>query len=246
MRHFSRYHGQINRFLHNVGLRMRTVVILQSNYIPWRGYFDLMRRADAFVLYDEVQFTERDWRNRNRIMTRDGAQWLSIPVRKSGKFGQPINQTETVDASWTRKHWARIQDSYAKAPNFPVVREWLEPCYVAAAAETKLSQINRLFLTAIARYLDLEAELVWSHDIPGSGDRIERLVQICSHLGANHFLCGPAAQSYLDTSVFEEKNIAVEWMNYPPYPMTDSNPGNEALSILDALFWLPKDQIFEA
>jgi hypothetical protein len=225
---------------------MRTAVILQSNYIPWRGYFDLLRQADVFVLYDEVQFTERDWRNRNRIMTRDGPRWLTIPVLKSGKFGQTIAQTEVADASWARKHWARIQESYAKSPNFQVVSEWLEPCLVAAGAETRLSQINHLILTRIAAYLDLSAEVLWSEDIPGSGDRIQRLVQICSQLGADRLLCGPAAQSYLDTSAFQAKDIEVDWMQYPTYPVTASSPEGEPLSVLDALFWLPKDKIFAA
>lgn len=225
---------------------MRTIVILQSNYIPWRGYFDLMRQADAFVLYDEVQFTKGDWRNRNRIMTRDGARWLTIPVLKTRKFGQSIAQAEVADANWAHKHWARIKECYTKSPNFHDVSAWLAPCFIAAGAETHISQINHLILTRIAEYLDLSAEVLWSNDIPGLGDRTERLVKICSHLKAERFLSGPAAKNYLDTSAFEAINVRVDWMKYPTYQVTGSNPENEPLSILDALFWLPKDKIFSA
>lgn len=225
---------------------MRTIVILQSNYIPWRGYFDLMRRADAFVLYDEVQYTERDWRNRNQIMTRDGPRWLSIPVLKTGKFGQTVAQAQVADSGWARKHWATIQNAYSRSPNFEAVSAWLKPCLEAAGAETHLSQVNHLILTQIASYLELSTELLWSQDIPGDGDRIERLVKICTQLDTERFLVGPAAQTYLDTSPFEAKNIKVDWMQYPTYPATASNPENVPLSVLDALFWLPKDKIFEA
>lgn len=57
------------------------IAILQSNYNPWKGYFDLIALADIFVIYDEVQYTKNDWRNRNHIITLQVVQWITIPVK---------------------------------------------------------------------------------------------------------------------------------------------------------------------
>lgn len=224
---------------------MRTAVILQSNYIPWRGYFDLMARADVFVLYDEVQYTKNDWRNRNQIITKNGPHWLTIPVKKSGKFGQSIAQTEVIDGKWAAKHWMTITQNYTKAPFFAEVSDWLHPCYTAAADQTHISKVNQIFLRAIAGYLGFETQIVDSADIPGTADRVGRLVQICTQLEADRYLSGPAAKSYLDESAFADQGIGVDWMEYPPYRASPSNAEHAPASILDALFWLPKGEVFE-
>ncbi|MBJ7432720.1 MAG: WbqC family protein, partial [Gemmataceae bacterium] len=96
----------------------KTVAILQSNYIPWKGYFDLIRSVDEFILYDEVQYTRRDWRNRNKIKTADGTQWLTVPVEVKGKYFQKINETLISESGWEKNHWTRICSAYSKAPYF--------------------------------------------------------------------------------------------------------------------------------
>ena len=63
-------------------MQFKKIAILQSNYIPWKGYFDLINMVDEFIIYDDVQYTKNDWRNRNKIKTSQGIQWLSIPVRQ--------------------------------------------------------------------------------------------------------------------------------------------------------------------
>lgn len=223
---------------------MRTTVILQSNYIPWRGYFDLMRRADVFVLYDEVQYTKNDWRNRNQIITGNGPHWLTIPVKKSGKFGQSIAETEVINGTWARKHWMSVSQSYAKAPFFDAVSTWLKPCFDGAAEQSHLSEINEIFLRAIADYLGFETQIIRSTEIAGQADRVGRLVQICDHLKSDTYLSGPAAKSYLDETAFTQQGIGVEWMAYPQYPATVANPDQAPASILDALFWLPVNEVF--
>lgn len=96
----------------------KKVAILQSNYIPWKGYFDIINMVDEFILYDDMQYTRRDWRNRNKIMTPTGLIWLTIPVENKGKFYQKINETKVLDHEWVDKHWRSIQYNYAKTEYF--------------------------------------------------------------------------------------------------------------------------------
>ena len=96
----------------------KKVAILQSNYIPWKGYFDIIHMVDEFILYDDVQYTKNDWRNRNKIVTKDGLIWLSIPVLHTGKFSQKIRETKVIDGRWADKHWRSIEYSYSKAECF--------------------------------------------------------------------------------------------------------------------------------
>jgi hypothetical protein len=96
----------------------KTIAIVQSNYIPWKGYFDLIARVDEFILYDDMQYTRRDWRNRNLIKTAQGLQWLTIPVDVKGKYFQRINETQISDANWAEVHWKSIVHTYARAPFF--------------------------------------------------------------------------------------------------------------------------------
>ena len=125
----------------------RCVAIMQSSYIPWKGYFDMIAAADAFILFDDVQFTRRDWRSRNRIKTAQGPRWLTIPVKTKSRYTQLIQETE-VAADWTENHWTRIRHAYGKAPHFADNADAVESLYARAAGMSSLSEINRLFLSA--------------------------------------------------------------------------------------------------
>ena len=108
---------------------MKKVAILQSNYIPWKGYFDIINLVDEFILYDDMQYTRRDWRNRNQIKTVDGVKWLTIPVDTKGKFFQKINETKVSDHKWAEAHWKAICLNYAKAPYFKTYEPLFEELY---------------------------------------------------------------------------------------------------------------------
>ena len=225
---------------------MTTVVILQSNYIPWRGYFDLIRRADHFVFYDDVQYTKRDWRNRNRIVGPDGPHWLTIPVATSGKFDQTIGETNVSDDRWSRQHLTSIQRMLARGPQFAKLSPKLSEWYDAARRESSLSAINQLLIRRIMQDLGLTTELHQSNQLSASAGQTARLVQICLRLGAKRYLSGPAARNYLDEKLFAEAGIAVDWMDYPQYPTyLQSDLGYDPkISIIDSLAWLAPTEIF--
>ena len=215
----------------------KRIAIVQSSYIPWKGYFDLIRSVDEFVLYDDAQFTRRDWRNRNRIKTADGLKWLTVPVEMKGKYGQAIKDTRISDPSWGEKHWKSLVHAYSKAPCFSQCAARIEEVYQDASDEA-LSQINYRFLTAICGILGIDTKITWSMDYAATGRKSERVLDICGQAGASEYLSGPSARAYLDESLFEEAGIDVVWMEYDGYPEYDQlhPPFEHHVTALDLIF----------
>ncbi|WP_215397888.1 WbqC family protein [Rheinheimera oceanensis] len=214
---------------------MITVAVCQSNYMPWKGYFDMIRRADYFVFYDIVQYTKNDWRNRNKIQTPAGPQWLTVPVLHR-HLGQPINQIELAGNSWQAKHWKTLQQNYRKAAYFDRYAAQLEDFY--RRDWRYLSDLNQSFITLLCELLQIKTTLVKAESLQLSTERNQRLLDICQHFNATHYLSGPAAQAYLDTELFKQQGITVQWMqyqHYPPYPQLQQ-PFEHAVTVLDLLF----------
>jgi len=221
----------------------KRIAILQSNYIPWKGYFDIINFVDEFILLDEVQYTKRDWRNRNQIKTKDGLQWLSIPINSSGNYTQAICDMQTASNQWREKHWNSIQHTYGKAKYFQEVATWLKPVYLETAT-THLSSINFEFIKKICEFLGINTPITWSSDYNVKAeDKTKRLVDLCQEADATHYFSGPAAKNYIDLSVFEAESISVEWMDYSDYPEYDQAYGafEHTVSILDLLFHTGSD-----
>ena len=215
----------------------KRIAIVQSSYIPWKGYFDLIGSVDEFVLLDDAQFTRRDWRNRNRIKTANGLKWLTIPVEMKGKYDQAIRDTRVSDPSWREKHWKSLYHAYSKAPCFAEFAGYIEDVY-QNASDALLSNVNHRFLTAICHILGIDTKITWSTDYGAMGQKSERLLGICERAGASEYLSGPSAQAYLDVSLFEEAGIDIIWMGYDRYPEYDqlNPPFEHGVTILDLIF----------
>lgn len=216
----------------------RTVVILQSNYIPWKGYFDLLNSADVFVIYDEVQFTRRDWRNRNKIVLNGKSHWLTIPVETKGKYELPINQIKVSDHQWAKKHWASIRHAYGKAEHFANYEVQLAKAYEDAAKLEYLTDINILFLELVSGFLDINHNLAHSHQIPViEANPTGRLVEICQSLEAQRYISGPSAKQYIEKDQFTDAQIELYYANYTGYPEygQTSETFEHGVSILDLL-----------
>ena len=203
-----------------------TVAVVQSSYIPWRGYFGLIAASETFVFLDSVQFTRRDWRSRNRIKTAQGPHWLTIPVQSKGAYHAAIDEIEVADWGWVDKHLAAIRGAYARAPFFAAVFPSLEAAYEALRSETQLSDINIGLTTALCGMLDIRTRLVRDAELlPREAlvafDPTERLVRLCAAARASRYLSGPAARSYLDEGAFSAEGMSVAWADYAgmgPYP----------------------------
>lgn len=216
----------------------KKVIITQSNYIPWKGYFDSIALVDEFVLYDDVQYTRRDWRNRNLIKTAQGLQWLTIPVEVKGKYFQKIKDTKVSEKKWVNDHLKSIRFNYARARCFKDVFPFLESIYAEAEKLEYLSEINFLFLSKICDFLGINTLMKFSFEYPyQSNDRNERLVEICKLAGATDYYSGPAAKGYLDIALFEKNGIKVHWLDYSGYKEYTQlyPPFEHGVSIIDLL-----------
>ncbi len=217
-----------------------TGVILQPSYIPWRGYFHQIQRADVFVFYDDVQFDKHGWRNRNRIKTANGVQWLTIPVGLSGCVVEhiPIKEIPIIwTRNWADKHWTTLRQAYGRrAPHFGRYMSLLEKFYQSRPA--LLADFTIDLTIALARELGIQhTRFVRSSELNVSGRRVDRLIEILQTLGVNHYISGPSARNYIDMEKFQAADIALEYMvyDYPEYEQIHP-PYDPQVSILDLLF----------
>ena len=217
---------------------VRRCAILQPSYIPWRGYFHQIQKADVFVFYDDVQYDKHGWRNRNRIKTANGPIWLTIPVHHKGNVAQgtPINEIRiNWDSAWNTKHWTTLRQVYGRAPHFARYAPLLESLY--GERPDRLADFTIALTVALANALGLHAEFRRSSTMDIPGYRTDRLIAICQSLGADHYVSGPSARDYLEEEKFAEAGIALEYMayDYPPYEQLHP-PFDPQISILDLLF----------
>lgn len=214
----------------------KTVAIVQSNYIPWKGYFDLINSVDEFIIFDDMQYTRRDWRNRNVIKTPAGLRWLTISVNTKGKFYQKIRETTISDSAWNRKHWKLIVHNYSSSRYFKDYKDIFEDLYLGCQ-ETFLSAINYRFIIGICRVLAINAKISWSMDYHLSDGKTERLIELCKQAGATTYLSGPTARGYLDETLFERAKIELRFADYSGYPeYRQSHPPFEhGVSIIDLI-----------
>ncbi len=214
---------------------MTRLAVLQPSYMPWLGYFDQMASCDVFVFYDDVQYDREGWRNRNRIRATSpqGWTWLTIPVLSKGF---PLLNEVLVDAryDWRRKHYNTLHHAYSKAP----FRSLLDGPFqrLFTSAKPLLCEINLACIEIIRDILRIATPTYRSSELGVSGDRNERLIEICRRFGAREYLTGRAASAYLDEALFARNGIRVVWHDYPHpiYPQRQE-PFVSHLSAIDAI-----------
>jgi hypothetical protein len=223
----------------------KKVVILQSNYIPWKGYFDLINDADLFIFYDEVKYTKNDWRNRNKIYTTNGMQWLSIPIAKDA-VNHKISDVRITDMHWQDIHYKSLSLGYKKTPFFNQLEEIIQTVYL----ETKwdyLSVLNQSLIKKISTLLNIKTQFVDSKNYTLHGDRVERLINLLNQVGATEYISGPSAKDYLSGNehLFADNDIKLTYKEYPKYPDYKqlSQPFRNDVSIFDMITNIQVDEI---
>jgi hypothetical protein len=213
------------------------VVINQSNYLPWKGYFDLIHDADLFIFHDDLQYTKNDWRNRNKIKTSRGLEWLTIPVGTNEH--RLINEVVLpADPSWRSKHWRLLQENYCHAPHFARYADFFREVY-EQRSWTRLAELNQFLIKTIAReFLGISTEFTDSAQFGFTTRKQERVLDLLKAVGARTYVSGPAAKAYLDSERFTEVGIELVWKDYSGYPeyMQPFPPFEHAVSIVDLLF----------
>lgn len=210
------------------------VGIIQSSFIPWRGYFDFIASVDLFVFYDDVQYSKGSWRNRNRIKCRDGARWLTVPVRHRS-LSQLILETEIDDRKDWRADHARIwRSEYADAPFLGDVLELLGE--MGRGEDRTISQLNIRLSRAICAFLDIRTPTLLSSELDAEGTRTDRLINLLRKVGARSYLSGPSADNYLEKDKFRDSGIRLEYKSYDyaPYPQA-WGAYDGAVSVLDLI-----------
>jgi hypothetical protein len=215
---------------------MKKAAIIQSNYIPWKGYFDVIHDVDLFIFLDDVQYTVRDWRNRNKIKTAQGLRWLTVPVGVDRN--RLIHEVEIADDGWNKIHWETLKQNYSKTPYFKLYREFFEQVYLGAKW-VNLSELNQYLIKMISRdFLGIKTEFIDSRELHATGSKQDRLIDLLLKSGADYYLSGPAARDYIDEKGFAEAGIELQYKDYSGYPEYPQlyPPFEHGVTILDLLF----------
>ena len=215
---------------------MKTVVVLQSNYLPWKGYFDLIHDADLFVFYDDVQYTKNDWRNRNKIKTPQGASWITVPTGSSRD--KLIYEVAINDSGWQSKHWKTIVQNYSKSPFFKHYQSFFQDFYLDNRWDN-LSALNQYLIKTIAKdFLGITSQFDDSRNYQVAGQKLDRLLELVKATKASHYVSGPAARDYIEPSAFADTGIELIWKDYSGYPEYPQRypPFEHGVYILDLLF----------
>jgi hypothetical protein len=208
--------------------------IIQSNYLPWKGYFDIIHDVDTFVFLEDVQYTKNDWRNRNIVKTPQGTTWITVPVL--GGIHQMIYETKIDNSqNWAEKHMKTIQRNYAAAPYYHSYRDEINSIYAVNALT--ISELNIASIKIICKLLDLTTRFVNSVNLRVGGHKDDKLVEICQQIGAEEYLSGPAAKDYIDNSKFRNAGISLQYKDYSGYPEYPQLWGEfiHAVSIIDLI-----------
>lgn len=212
--------------------------MLQPNYIPWKGVFDLISRVDVFVFYDDVQYTVKDWRSRNKIKTKDGELWLSVPVKTKGLRDQLICDAEISEPNqWRKKHYKSIKSNYQGAKYFKDYEYLLEDIYLGEPWK-KIADLDIFATKLIAKALDIDVEWHNASDLAQDGGKDgEKVIKICKKLGCDYFINGPTAKGFMNDDLFKENDIVLDYIeyDYPEYKQLHE-PFCHHVSVLDVIF----------
>ncbi len=213
------------------------VAVLQSNYLPWKGYFDIINSVDVFVYYDEVQYTKNDWRNRNKLYGKNGEFWLTIPIHKDA-VKQKISEVKIGNPVWQEQHFKSIYLTYKRSPFFYQIEPLIHEVYIERKWEL-LIEVNRYLIEQIAKIVGIQTKFIDSKSYDLQGDRVERLVNLLKQVGASTYLSGPSAKDYLSGKehFFNENNIALvykSYVGYQEYPQL-CTPFLHGVSVIDTL-----------
>jgi WbqC-like protein family len=220
-----------------------TVAINQPCYLPWRGQFALMKVADVFVFYDDVQFTTtRKFFSRVQIKTATGRRWLTVPVQKSGRYGQRIDEAVIADDGWATRHCGTIREALRDAPYITTIEPTL--AVLTSRPWQRLADLSIATTLAMAPALGAEGRTLRSSQLGIEAAGTDRLLGICRALGATHYITGHGGLAYLDHEAFESAGIAVEYMDYDlsPYPQ-QHGPFEPYVTALDLLANTGRDAV---
>ena len=225
-------------------LRLKRVAVLQSNYIPWKGYFDIIHDVDEFIFHDDLQFTKNDWRNRNQIFVNGKLNWLSIPVGTNEH--RLIIDVEMKDHRWQSKHFKTIEMAYHRSKFWSRYKDFFEDVYLNRTWKF-LYELNRFLIEHISReFLGITTRFSDSRDYDTHGVKHEKLLSLVKSAGTDVYVSGPAAKDYIIEKDYLDAGIKIVWKDYSHYPryVQKSNEFTHFVSIIDLLFSVNEPSLY--
>ncbi|MBN2569182.1 MAG: WbqC family protein [Deltaproteobacteria bacterium] len=209
----------------------------QPVYLPWLGLFHKISLAHAFVSFNQVQYLQKDWNNRNKIKTAQGDIWLTVPVLAAGHREKILTDIEINNSlPWQRKHWKSILLNYKKAPFFEEYVSFFEDVYLKKEWQY-LVDLNDYMLRWFLKTLGIDVEFVDARDKDFQGSKNALVLDMCVKMGAEKYIFGILGKDYADRIPFEKKGIKIYFQDYkhPTYPQLHGEFISH-LSVIDLLF----------
>lgn len=217
---------------------MTIVTIHQPDFMPWLGFYNRLAESDVFIVLDDAQFLRRGWMHRNRIKTAQGVQWLTVPVKKKGRYQEAVNAVEISDASdWADGHLRTLETNYRPAPHFDCYFPDLEKLF--SAPHDKLVDLNLSIHERVMEFLGLEVKTLKASEMNIEGGGTRRLVDLVQTAGGTAYLSGLGAMDYLEEELFRDAGLDLIWQDFPltVYPQQFPDLGfAENLTAMDCLF----------
>ena len=220
------------------------LAIMQPYFLPYLGYFQLMAAADQFVFLDNVNFIKKGWINRNQLLLNGAPHLFTLPLQSASQNKYICDTQITADKKWVESLQKTIRHAYAKAPHYTAVTDMLSP--LLQSDEVMLNVFLADMLTAVARYIGIESEIVRTsrqfdcEDAAGQ----ERIIRICKLLGADHYINPIGGADLYDRDRFDAENIELAFLTpcIKPY-LQGSDSFVPNLSILDVLMFNEPRQV---
>lgn len=215
------------------------VAIHQPNFFPWLGYFDKIRRADAFVFLDEVDYPRSgsggmgSWLNRVRVRVRDEPHWLTLPLRRM-PLGSPVSAARIDDGQpWRRRILGTLEANYRRAPRYDATMALISP--LLADPEPALALFNMRAIGMIAAHLGLSTRFLRQSELAVDGRGTELLVRLVAAAGGTAYLAGGGAAGYQEDGIFAQSGIELVAQNFQPAVYGHPYPFIPGLSVIDYL-----------
>lgn len=214
---------------------MKVLTSHQNQYYGYLGLYDKIMSADQFCIFDDVQFTPKDFISRNRIRTPEGWTWLTVPTKNKGHREKTIKDIEIADQNWQRKHLKTIQQHYRNAKYYHKYSDWLEETY--SREWTHIAELDTHTLLFALERLGIDIPIVKASDYQFKGTKSELVLDMCKQLGADKYIFGPMGKDYADVEAFNRAGIEVEFQSFthPEYNQCFNQGFVENLAVLDFL-----------
>ena len=216
------------------------VAVMQPYFFPYIGYFQLMHAVDTFVFFDDVQYIDRGWVNRNRIPLGGKVAWLSMPVVHADR-GLAINQRQYLLDTGAKSILQKIEAAYPRKKEQEEARLIVE---LISFKNPNVAKFNANLLRRIAELLEIKCEFLYSSEILNqcSLRGPERIIEVCKILNASDYINPIGGLSLYNSQMFENENIKLSFLRTTA---TSCTIGGEPIhfSIIDKLINIDKESI---